>query len=126
MLMVFVAARFWAGCCPTSPELGVAADSRAGMRTALLALANAIGAAAGAILTGVWLLGRMSIVAVAVTLVLTGLVGTALMVGAFGFPRWQKLVRAGVIVTVAVLALLLIPPLSANVLQTLHWPASGP
>jgi hypothetical protein len=67
----------------------------------------------------------MSIVAVAVALVLAGLVSAGLVVGAFAIPRWQKFLRAGVIVAVAVLALLLIPPLSANVLDTLHWPASG-
>jgi spermidine synthase len=120
MLMVFLAARLWGRLLPYLAELGVASDASAGMRTAALYLAHTIGAAAGALLTGYWLLPRMSIVAVALTLVLAGLVGSALVVGLFGFPRWQKLLRGGVIVAVALLALLIIPPLSATVLQPLH------
>ena len=58
MLMVFLVARFWGALLPYLAELGIAADARAGMRTALLYLANILGAAAGSIITGFVLMDR--------------------------------------------------------------------
>jgi hypothetical protein len=52
VLMVYLVARFWGSLLPYLAELGVAADRHAGMRTAILYLANTLGAAAGALFTG--------------------------------------------------------------------------
>ena len=52
ILMVYLVARFWGALLPYLAELGVAADGHAGMRTALLYLANILGSAAGSIITG--------------------------------------------------------------------------
>ena len=61
MLMVYLVARFWGALLPYLAELGVAADGQAGMRTALLYLANILGAAAGSILTGFVLMDRLGL-----------------------------------------------------------------
>ena len=50
--MVYLVARFWGALLPYLAELGINADGDSGMRTALLYLANILGAAAGSILTG--------------------------------------------------------------------------
>jgi hypothetical protein len=108
MLMVFLAARFWGRLLPYLAELGVGRDERADTRAAVLYLVHALAAGAGAIITGLLLLPRMSLPSVALTLVLAGLAGTALLVGAFELPRWQKVLRGGTIAASALMAFLLI------------------
>jgi spermidine synthase len=108
MLMVFLAGRFWGRVLPYLAELGVGRDQRADTRTAVLYLVHTLAAGAGAVVTGSLLLPRLSLAAVALTLVLAGLAGTALLVGAFELPRWQKVLRGGAIAASALTALLLI------------------
>ena len=50
MLMVYLVARYWGALLPYLAELGIKADADSGMHTALLYLANILGAAAGSIL----------------------------------------------------------------------------
>jgi hypothetical protein len=52
IVLVYLVARFWGALLPYLAELGVAADGRAGMRTAWLYLANILGSAAGSFRTG--------------------------------------------------------------------------
>ena len=73
MLMVYLVARFWGALLPYLAELGIAADGHAGMRTALLYLANILGSALGAILTGFVLMDHLGLVGIAVALVVAGL-----------------------------------------------------
>src|SRR5260370_1406448 len=47
ILLIYLVARFWGSLLPYLAECGVAADSEAGMGTALLYLANILGATAG-------------------------------------------------------------------------------
>ena len=109
MLMVFLMARYWGALLPYMAEIGIQADARAGMRTALLYLANILGAAAGSIITGFVLMDRMSLIAIAISLVVAGLACMCLLVVALDLPRWQKSLRIGVATVVGVLALLIDP-----------------
>src|SRR5215470_543020 len=88
MLMVYLVARFWGALLPYLAELGIAADSRAGMRTALLYLANIVGSAAGSILTGFVLMDRLGLVAVGAVLVVAGFLCAILFVATVALPRW--------------------------------------
>ena len=47
MLMVYLVARFWGALLPYLAEFSIAADSRAGMQTAFLYLANILGVGGG-------------------------------------------------------------------------------
>jgi spermidine synthase len=90
MLMVYLVARFWGSLLPYLAELGVKIDGHVGMQTAHLYLANIVGAALGSILTGFVLMDRMSLVGIAVTLVVMGLLCAALLVAALEMPPRQK------------------------------------
>ena len=72
MLMVYLVARFWGSLLPYLAEVSIAADSRAGMRTAMLYLANILGSAAGSVLTGFVLMDYLGLVAIGATLVVAG------------------------------------------------------
>jgi spermidine synthase len=120
-VLVYFVARFWGSLLPYLAEFGVAADSRAGMRTALLYLCNILGSAAGSILTGFVLANRLGLVALAVALVVAGLACTALLVGMLPLLRSQKMVRASLAAGLAMLAIVAIPAGAANVLESLQW-----
>src|SRR5262249_21642848 len=106
---------------PDLAELGIAADGKAGMRTALLYLANILGAAAGSILTGFFLMDHMGILAIAVALVVAGSLCTAVFVWLLNLPRAQKYLRTGVAAAVGALSVFLIPGLAEHVLENLQW-----
>jgi spermidine synthase len=125
MLMVFFVARAWGALLPYLAELGIAADGRAGMHTALLYLANILGSAVGAVLTGFVLMDIMGLVGIAVTLVVMGLICAALLVGTLEIPRWQKLLRAGLAGGLAAAALVAIPSFAGHVLENLQWKGSA-
>ena len=125
MLMAFFIARYWGALLPYLAELGISADARAGMRTALLYLANILGAAAGSILTGFVLMDHFGLIAIATALVVAGLVCVVLLVVALDLARWQKLLRAGLAAAVGVLALLAIPAFADRILENLHWKGAG-
>jgi spermidine synthase len=126
MLMVYLVARFWGSLLPYLAELGVKIDGHVGMQTAHLNLANIVGAALGSILTGFVLMDRMSLVGLALTLVVMGLLCTALLVTALELPPQQKRTQMGIMAAVGMLALLAVPHWSAKVLESLQWKgASG-
>ncbi|MGD0334100.1 MAG: fused MFS/spermidine synthase [Xanthobacteraceae bacterium] len=120
-LLVYLVARFWGSLLPYLAEFGVAADDRAGMRTALLYLANILGSAAGSIVTGFVLTDRLSLVAIAAALVVASLACVVMLAGTLPLPRSEKLLRASLAAGLALLALVLIPRGSANVLADLQW-----
>jgi spermidine synthase len=121
ILMVYLVARFWGGLLPSLAELGIAPDHHAGMRTGLLHLANSLGAAAGAIVTGFILMDRLGLVATAAVVVVSGLGCVLLLIGAVRMPRSEKILRASLAVTLALLAVVAIPSWSGNVLERLQW-----
>ena len=121
IVLVYLFARFWGTLLPYLAQLGVAADSQAGMRTAALYLANILGSAAGAILTGFVLTDHFGLVAFAAVLALAGLICAALLVAALPIAHVQKIRQAGLAAAIGVLALVAGPRLSENVLEHLQW-----
>ena len=120
-VLVYFIARFWGTLLPHLAEFGVAADGRAGMRTALLYLANILGASAGSILTGFVLADRLSLTGLGSLLVVASFACAALLAIALPLPRLEKLRQAGMAAGLAVLAVVAIPLLSANILEALQW-----
>jgi spermidine synthase len=121
ILMVYLVARFWGSLLPYLAELGVAADGHAGMRTALLLLANSLGSAAGAIFTGLVLMDRLGLVATGAALVVAGLVCALLLIGALKMPRSEKILRASLAAVLGLLAVVVVPYWSGNVPESLQW-----
>lgn len=121
IVVVYLVARFWGSLLPYLAEFGIAADRDAGMRTALLYLANILGSAAGSILTGFVLMDHMGFVGIGVTLVAAGFLCVVLMLVAIDLPRPQKLLRMGVVGAFVVAATVAIPALAPRVLESLQW-----
>jgi spermidine synthase len=120
LLGVYLLARQWGLVLPCLAHLGVAADGRAGMRTGLLYLANILGAAGGAVLTGFVLMDHLSLVEVGQLLVAAGL-GCALILGLIaGGSRIARLKRSGAIVLAAGLAVAALPVASGRLLEALQ------
>src|SRR5262245_44751912 len=124
MLLCFVVARALGALLPYLAEFAIPADARA-KRSALLCLAYATGAAAGAWLTGHVLMDELGLVGVGVTLVIAGILYTLLLVALLDLPRWQKIVRGITAAAVAILALALLPRWSADVVERLQWKAAA-
>ena len=120
-VLVYLFARFWGSLLPHLADFGVAADGRAGMRTALLYLANILGAATGSIVTGFVLMDRFGLLAIGAALVVASLACAMLLAAALPMSPSQKLRRAGLASAVAVLAIAAMPGWSATVFETLQW-----
>jgi spermidine synthase len=121
MLFAYLVARFWGSVLPYLAALSIPADNRAGMATAQLYLANILGSAAGTVVTGFVLMDHLGLVAIGVLLVVAGLICTLALIAALQLPRREKLQRAALAAALGVLGAIGIPPLSANVLESLQW-----
>jgi spermidine synthase len=124
MLLVYLVARYWGSMLPYLAEFGIAADSQAGVHTALLYLANILGSAAGSIVTGFVLMDYLGLVGIGVALVVASLACVVLLDGALRLPRSQQVLRAGVATGLALLAIVAMPRWSANVIEALQWKGS--
>src|SRR5436190_9832175 len=91
------------------------------MRVSLLYLANILGSAAGAIVTGIVLMDHLGLVAIGTALVVAGLACTVLLIAALDIPRPKKILRAGLLAALGLLAVVNVPRSSANVLEALLW-----
>ena len=120
-VLVYLFARFWGSLLPHLADFGVAADGRAGMRTALLYLANILGAATGSIVTGFVLMDPFGLLVIGAALVVASLACAMLLAAALPMSPSQKLRRAGLASAVAVLAIAAMPGWSATVFETLQW-----
>src|SRR5262249_16992560 len=126
LLLVHLFSRFWGALLPYLAEVGVGADARAGMRTALLYLANIVGSAAGSILTGFVLMDHVDLVTLAVALVVAGLICAALLAAALRIPRPAGLKRAGLAAVLGLLAAVAVPLWSQDLLDRLPWKSFPP
>src|SRR5580704_12907413 len=108
VLMIYLVARGWGALMPYLAELGVAADAQAGWRTATLSAAGSLGAAAGAVFTGLALLGRIGLVATAMAVVVAGLACVGLLIGALKLPRSEKILRVSLAVGLGLFAMVVI------------------
>ena len=120
-LLIYLVARFWGSLLPYLADFGIAADDRAGMRTALLYFANILGSVAGSIVTGFVLTDRLGLVAIAAALVVASLACAALFASTLPLPRPEKLLFTSFAAGLALLALAAIPRWSAAVLDALQW-----
>lgn len=121
MLMVFFVARFWGALLPYLAEASIACDSRAGMRTAVIYLANILGSAAGSVLTGFVLVDYLGLIALDAVLVVGGIACIVLLVAMVDMPAPEKRQRAAFAAFLAIVAAFAIPRLSENVLENLQW-----
>jgi spermidine synthase len=121
LLIVFLIARCWGTLLPFLAEFSVAADGRAGMRTALLYLGNILGSAAGSIVTGFVLTDCLGLVEIGVVLTVASLTCVTLLVAALQLPRSQTVLQVSSAAALALLAIAAIPRLSASVIETLQW-----
>jgi len=121
MLMVYLVARYWGSLLPYLAEFSIAADNRAGMRTAMLYLANILGSAAGSVITGFVLMDYLGLVAMGATLAVAGVACTILLIAAVELPPREKLQRAAIAVAIGLVAAVAIPRWSGTVLSNLQW-----
>lgn len=126
LLMTYLLARGWGCLLPFLAHLGVAADERAGMRTALIYLANILGAATGSVVTGFVLMEHWGLVAVAATLAGAGLVCVGLVAAAMPLPPRGRLLRAGGALMASMLAFVILPGFAAGALESLQWKGALP
>jgi len=126
MLMVYVMARLWGAVLPNLAELSIAADEKAGMRTAFLYLANILGSAAGSVITGFVLMDHMGLVAIATTLVLASVLYTLVFIVFLVAPPRVKLRRAALAATMGLAAVIVGPRVSEHVLESLQWKGMPP
>ncbi len=124
MVMVYVIARLWGLLLPYLAELSIAADDTAGMRTAVLYLANILGSASGAVLTGFVLMNVLGLTEIAVALVMAGLASTLLLIAKAPVPGHDRLRRAGVAAAIGLATAVAVPDLSAHVLENVFWKGS--
>jgi spermidine synthase len=120
-LLVYLIARFWGALLPHLAEFGIAADGRAGMRTALLYLCNILGSATGSIVTGFVLMDHLGLITIGVALVVASLACAALLAVMLPMPRAEKFRFTAFAAGLAVMALVVIPRWSATVLEALQW-----
>jgi spermidine synthase len=121
MVMVYFVARYWGALLPYLAELSIACDNRAGMRTAVLYLANILGSAAGSVITGFVLMNYLGLVAIEAVLVLAGIACVLLLVAALDISLAEKRRSAGFAVVLAIVAAFAVPILSGDVLASLQW-----
>jgi spermidine synthase len=121
MLIVYLVARFWGAVLPNLAELSIAADERAGMRTALLYLSNIIGSAAGSIITGFVLMDRFGLVTIGTILAVAGVACALVLMTALAVPRREKLQHLALAAIIGVAAVAVMPRWSDHVLENLQW-----
>jgi spermidine synthase len=120
-VLVYLFARFWGSLLPYLAEFGIAADNRAGLRTALLYLANVLGSAAGSIVVGFVLADHLGLVSMAVALSLAGLACAMLLNVMLPVPHTPKMLQSAVAGALALLAIVALPHWSNEVVETLQW-----
>ncbi|WP_011298800.1 methyltransferase domain-containing protein [Cupriavidus necator] len=124
LLVVFVVARSWGALLPCLAHWGVSPDGHAGMRIALLYLANIVGSVTGSILTGFVLMEHLGLVSISMVLVGAG-VGCSLLLNVLlPLPPKAKRWHVGCAGAMGVLIVAALPALSIGVLEALLWKGS--
>ena len=121
LAVTYFVARFWGSLLPYLAELSIAVDDKAGMRTAVLYLANILGSASGSVITGFVLMDVMGLVAISTVLAAAGVACLLALIVALAMPSQEKRGRAGIAVPLGVLAVVAIPLGSRHVLESLQW-----
>ena len=125
IVMVYLIARQWGALLPYLSQFGIAADSRAGMRTAILYFANIAGCATGAVLTGFVLTDWLGLKSMAVFLLGGGTLCALLLIGALRVPMRERLRRGGVAVAILIAGAVANPVVAHRVLENLQTGGSA-
>jgi len=121
VLMVYLVARFWGALLPCLAEVSIASDSRAGMGTATLYLANILGSAAGSVITGFVLMDRFGLVTIGTALVVGGIATIMVLIAVLGIPVAERRRRLAMAAALALVAAGAVPALSGQLLENLQW-----
>jgi spermidine synthase len=120
IVMIYLIARQWGALLPYLSQFGISADSRAGMRTAVLYFANIVGCATGAVLTGFVLTNWLGLQSMAVFLLAGGTLCAALLIGALRVPFKERLRRGGIAVAILIAGAIANPVIAHRVLENLQ------
>ncbi|WP_158900214.1 fused MFS/spermidine synthase [Burkholderia sp. L27(2015)] len=120
LVMVYLLARYWGALLPSLAHFGIAPDSRAGTRTALLYFANIVGAAIGSILTGFVLMDHLGLVSIAAVLVAAGCLCAVLLSASLPLPGRAKWRHASWAAGGFILAITLLPASASGTLEALQ------
>ena len=119
--IIFVIARAWGSLLPYFAALAIAPDREAGMRTALLYLANILGSASGSVFTGFVLMNYFGIGAIAAMLVVATVVFALMLGDRVAVPHAAKMQRAALAVGIGIVASLVVPLNAHEALTKLQW-----
>jgi spermidine synthase len=125
LLMTYLIARYWGSFLPYLAELGIVPDASAGMRTALIYLANIVGAAAGSIVTGFVLMDVLTLTGIAGWLVAIGLGCAIVLFAMLPVARERKHTLAIATAGFGLVALLATPVVNADILEHLQQKGYG-
>ncbi len=124
LLVAFVVARSWGALLPCLAHWGVSPDGHAGMRIALLYLANIVGSVTGSILTGFFLMEHLGLVSISTVLVAASVACSSLLNAWLPLPPEVKRRHIGCAGAIGVVAVAALPALSSGVLEALLWKGS--
>ena len=121
LLLAYFIGKKWGGFLPFLAHRGVSAESSTGPHLSYLYLANILGSAAGAILTGFVLMNVLGMRALAMTLAAFGLGFVVLAAVSLHLPpsARRREVLTAVVATLALFALH--QPLTSNLIEVLQW-----
>lgn len=116
---IYLLARVWGAFLPYLAELGVPADKHAGEKAGQLVMANIVGSAVGAVVTGFVLLEYLSMSSLAELLAMCALVLAAIAAWQFGLLSRRSPVLMGALVGMIVAVPILHPYLTREVVISL-------
>jgi predicted membrane-bound spermidine synthase len=121
LVPIYLIARQWGGLLPYLSELGIAADDRARMRTALLYFSNIVGCTVGSVLTGFVLTSYFGLHGIAILLLCGGTVCVMLIIAKLDVPLRERLHRGGTALAALAIAAILIPSTAGRLLENLQY-----
>jgi spermidine synthase len=121
LVAIYLIARQWGGLLPYLSELGIAADDRAGMQTALLYFSNIVGCATGSVLTGFVLMAYFGLHGIAILLLCGGTLCVMLLIAKLDVPHREKRRRGWTAMAVLAIAAIFIPSTAGRLLENLQY-----
>ena len=120
IVVVYLIARQWGALLPYLSQFGIAADSRAGMQTAILYFANIVGCATGAVLTGFVLANWLGLKSMAVFLLAGGTLCALMLVAALNVPVTERIRRSAMAIGILIAGAIANPVIASRVLENLQ------
>ena len=120
IVIIYLIARQWGALLPYLSQFGIAADSRAGMQTAILYFANIVGCATGAVLTGFVLSNWLGLKSMAVFLLAGGTLCALMLVAALHAPLRERVRRGAIAVAILIAGAIANPVIASRVLENIQ------